>query len=222
MARSIGAKCSPAGDIVDCHCCALAWRVQRPMAKTSTASKQLDPRRVAPEGPFRHPRLYLVGEAPGVEEAEQGRPFVGPAGSALRKMLEEAGINLGQLRLANVIPFRPIEYCKGRKLRNRTPTLEEIDHYGAAVLADIRRSRPGVVVALGSTAARLFGASRPIRASRKAKVQFGGCPVCITFHPAYARRFGGSNGDLWRKTVADLRRAWEESAVHVQSKSAGG
>lgn len=191
------------------------------MAQTSTANKQLDRRRVAPEGPFRRPRLYLIGEAPGAEEAEQGRPFVGPAGSALRKMLEQAGIDLGQVRLANVIPFRPIEYSKGRKLRNRTPTLEEIDRYGAAVLADIRRSRPGVVVALGSTAARLFGASRSIRASRKAKLQFDGCPLRITFHPAYARRFGGSNGDLWRKTVADLSRAWEESAVHLHSNSVG-
>ncbi|WP_082637282.1 uracil-DNA glycosylase family protein [Bradyrhizobium retamae] len=47
-------------------------------------NKRLDQRRVAPEGLIRQPRLYLVGEAPGAEEAEQGRPFVGPAGCALR------------------------------------------------------------------------------------------------------------------------------------------
>jgi uracil-DNA glycosylase family 4 len=62
--------------------------------------------------PLKRPRLYLVGEAPGAEEAEQGRPFVGAAGSALRKMVEEAGIDARKLRLANAIPFRPIAYSK--------------------------------------------------------------------------------------------------------------
>ncbi|WP_409410723.1 uracil-DNA glycosylase family protein [Bradyrhizobium sp. sBnM-33] len=117
------------------------------------------------------------GEAPGAEEAEQGRPFVGPAGCALRKLLEQAGIDLRQLRLANAIPFRPIEHTEKSTLRNRAPTIEEINHYGAAVLTDIRRSKPRVVVALGSTAARLFSASRSLRASRKAKLQFDGRPA---------------------------------------------
>src|ERR671930_1169657 len=102
------------------------------MAKASVANKDLDHRRVAPEGRFRRPRLYLIGEAPGAEEAAQGRPFVGPAGGALRKMLEEAGIDSGQLRLANAIPFRSIEQSKDRKPRNRNPTTEEIKHYRAA------------------------------------------------------------------------------------------
>jgi DNA polymerase len=144
-------------------------------------------------------------------EAAQGKPFVGPAGNALRKMLEEGGIDPGQLRLANAIPFRPIACSKDRKPRNRSPTTEEIQCYGAAVLTDIRRSRPGVIVALGSTAARLFGESQSVRAARKAKLQFEGRPLRITFHPAYVRRFGGRRGDAWRQMVGDLRQAWEES-----------
>lgn len=122
-------------------------------------SKPLDHRRVPPEGLFRRLRLYLVDEAPGAAEAAQGKPFVGPAGNVLRKMLGEAGIDLGQLRLANAIPFRPIEHSKDCKPSNRSPTTEEIQCYGVAALTDIRRSRPAVIVALGSTAARLFGAT---------------------------------------------------------------
>jgi DNA polymerase len=202
------------------HCDILAWRVQEPMSEASAANKHLDHRRVAPEGLFRRPRLYLVGEAPGAEEAEQGRPFVGAAGTALRKMLEEAGIDPRQLRLANAIPFRPIEYSKDHKPRNRTPTIEEIDHYGATVLTDIRRSRPGMIVALGSRAARLFGELRSIRTARKAKLKFENHPLRITFHPAYVRRFGGWNGDLWHQTVADLRQAWEETTCVKRGKRA--
>lgn len=182
------------------------------MAKASLANTDLDHRRVAPEGRFRRSRLYVVGEAPGVEEAAQGRPFVGPAGKALREMLDEAGIDSQQGRLANAIPFRPIAYSKDRKPRNRGPTIDEIDHYGTAVLKDIRRSKPRLIIALGSTASRLLGKSQSIRVTRKAKLQFEGHPLRITFHPAYVRRFGGRNGNAWRQAVADLRRAWQESA----------
>jgi uracil-DNA glycosylase len=190
------------------------------MAKANVANTHLDYHRVAPEGAFRRPRLYVIGEAPGAEEVAQGKPFVGPAGKTLREMLHEAGIDPQLVRLANAIPFRPIAYSKGRKPRNRSPTIEEVSHYGTAVLTDIRRSRPKVIVALGSTASRLFGESQSIRVTRKAKLQFDGRPLRITFHPAYIRRFGGRNGDIWRQAVADLRRAWEESAVHSDSKDA--
>ncbi|WGS21777.1 MULTISPECIES: uracil-DNA glycosylase [unclassified Bradyrhizobium] len=185
---------------------------QEPMVTTSDVSKHLDYRRVAPEGLFRRPRLYFVGEAPGAEESAQGKPFVGPAGRALREMLEEAGIDPKQVRLANAIPFRPIAYSKDRKPRNRSPTVEEVACYGAAVLADIRRSKPGMIIALGSTAARLFGESQSIQAARKARLQFESCRLRVTFHPAYSRRFGGRKGRIWRQAVADLRRAWEDSA----------
>jgi DNA polymerase len=175
-------------------------------------NKHVAHRRVAPNGRFRRPRLYLVGEAPGAEESARGKPFVGPAGRALREMLEEAGIDPKQVRLANAIPFRLIAYSKDRKPRNRSPTTREVGYYGAAVLTDIRRSKPGMIIALGSTAARLFGESRSIQPARKAKLQFESYMLRVTFHPAYARRFGGRKGDVWRRTVADLRRAWMDSA----------
>ena len=71
----------------------VVWRVQEPMPKASPANKLLDHRRVTPHGRLRRPRLYLVREAPGAVEAAQGKPFVGPAGNALRKMLKESGID---------------------------------------------------------------------------------------------------------------------------------
>jgi DNA polymerase len=77
-----------------------------------------------------------------------------------------------------------------------------------------------VIVALGSTAARLFGASHSIRAARKAKLQFVGHLLRITFHPAYVRRFGGRRGDAWRQMIADLRQAWEESGIYADLRSA--
>jgi len=52
-------------------------------------------RAVMGEGPARA-RLLIVGEQPGDHEEEQGRPFIGPAGTLLRGALAEAGIDPAQ------------------------------------------------------------------------------------------------------------------------------
>ena len=82
---------------------------------------RLGDRAVAPEGSL-NARLYLIGEAPGRREAELGRPFVGPVGAALRDMMREAGIDVSEVRLANAIPFRPIERSPEGRIRNRRPS----------------------------------------------------------------------------------------------------
>jgi len=102
-------------------------------------------------------RLYLVGEAPGRREAESGRPFVGPAGQALREMLGEAGIDASSVRLANTIPYRPIERSRTGS-RNRTPSANELRTLGRYVLGDIAKVQPSFIGALGKSAAKLFGA----------------------------------------------------------------
>jgi len=98
--------------------------------------RRFDARAVMPEGSLM-PRVYLVGEAPGHQEAEAGRPFVGPAGAALRDMMREAGMRESKIRLANALPFRPIERSTRRGLRNRRPPEKELRDYGPIVLDDI-------------------------------------------------------------------------------------
>jgi DNA polymerase len=95
--------------------------------------QQFDLRAVMPEGSLA-PHVYLVGEAPGRQEAEAGRPFVGPAGKALRDMMREAGMGEAQLRLANALPFRPNERSAKRGQRNRRPTEKELRDYGRSCL----------------------------------------------------------------------------------------
>ena len=103
----------------------------------------------------------LVGEAPGRQEAEIA-DFVGPVGGALRDMMREAGIDASRVRLANAIPFRPIERSRSGQFRNRRPTAKELRAYGGPVLADITKVQPKIVGALGNAAAMLFGASMPL------------------------------------------------------------
>ena len=159
-----------------------------------------------PEGSLA-PRVYLVGQAPGRQEAEAGRPFVGRAGAALRDMMREASMNQTQIRLANALPFRPIERVK-RGIRNRRPTRKELRDYGPIVLADIAAVRPKLIIALGRSAASLFGASATISSARGQVYCFRHIPVRVTYHPGFVLRFGGRGKRLWRATVRDLRTYW--------------
>ena len=47
--------------------------------------------------------IMVVGEVPGDQEDQQGKPFVGPAGKLLRTTLKEAGIDLKQVYLTNLV-----------------------------------------------------------------------------------------------------------------------
>lgn len=62
--------------------------------------------------------ILLIGEAPGEDEDEQGLAFVGAAGKRLDTSLARAGMQRGDVSIANVFPRRPRD--------NRDPTLDEI------------------------------------------------------------------------------------------------
>ena len=87
-------------------------------------------------------------------------------------MMREAGIDFSRVRLANAIPYRPIERSTRGRLRNRTPTRTELRTYGQSVLSDVATVKPAVIVALGKSAAMLFGVSIPVEQARKHDVLF--------------------------------------------------
>ena len=62
--------------------------------------------------------LMLIGEAPGRQEDEQGKPFVGDVGQLLNGMLREVGVRREDVYVANVIKHRPP--------KNRNPHAGEI------------------------------------------------------------------------------------------------
>ncbi len=64
-------------------------------------------------------RVVVVGEGPGRNEDEQGRPFVGAAGQNLDGLLSEAGLSRGDVFITNAVKCRPPE--------NRRPARVELD-----------------------------------------------------------------------------------------------
>lgn len=56
----------------------------------------------APEAP-----LMMVGDVPGPDEDRSGRPFVGPAGALLDRMLASIGLGRNDIQVAMLVPWRP-------------------------------------------------------------------------------------------------------------------
>ena len=142
--------------------------------------------------------VMFVGEAPGAEEDRLGRPFVGPAGELLDRMIDSVGLSRSAVYVANLVKVRPPE--------NRTPRPAECEACGPWLLSQIAAIRPRVIVALGATPTKyLLRTSTGITRLRGGRVdiEIGRLrfPVVPTFHPAY----------VLRQYTTDVRRAvWED------------
>ena len=101
------------------------------------------------EGPA-NPLLLFIGEAPGAQEAEQGRPFVGKAGRQLDDMLQWAGIDRASAYVTNAVKYRPIR-PGARGMRNRTPDRAERKEGLALLKKEILLLRPRWIATLGNT-----------------------------------------------------------------------
>jgi uracil-DNA glycosylase len=142
------------------------------------------------------PRFALVGEAPGAQEDETGRPFVGRSGALLDLLLREAGLDRAQAAVLNVVKCRPPG--------NRTPKATEVARCSGWLRRQLELLDPPVVVALGLSAAKWFLGPRTVLAQVRARPHVvGGRAVWATYHPSAAIRFG-PNGAPRAGLLADL------------------
>jgi DNA polymerase len=88
--------------------------------------------------------VMLVGQNPGADEDESGRPFVGRAGKFLNKTLTEYGIDRSQLFVTNIV--------KHVTPQNRKPSDDEIAVCLPYLLTQIQIIKPKVIVLLGAAA----------------------------------------------------------------------
>jgi uracil-DNA glycosylase family 4 len=144
-------------------------------------------RAVPGEGPA-SARLLIVGEGPGRHEDRAGRPFVGPAGQLLDRLLREAGIDRERVFVTNAVRCRPPG--------NRTPTPEELSACWLWTEQIIAAVDPDYILALGATALSLFDPSRRIRRDHGQPFWWQARRVLPTFHPAAALRDKAVEDDL--------------------------
>lgn len=121
--------------------------------------------------------IMLVGEAPGAKEDESGRPFVGPAGRILNKILEEVGIRREDVYITGVVKCRPPQ--------NRLPKREEVAACVPFLAKQIEILQPKIIVCLGSLAAKtIIDPKTKISEVRGKWVEKNGRKIMPTYHPA--------------------------------------
>ena len=118
------------------------------------------------EGPL-NAKVMLVGQNPGAEEDETGRPFVGRAGKFLTKALEENGIKREDVFITNIV--------KHVSPQNRKPFSDEVASCLPYLTAQISVIKPKIIVLLG--------------ASAKDTPRLEGIEYIQVIHPSAALRF---------------------------------
>lgn len=149
-------------------------------------------RAVFGEGPPNAP-LMLVGEQPGDREDVEGRPFVGPAGRLLDRILADAGIERGSVYLTNAVKhFKWV--ARGKRRIHQTPLVSEVNACLPWLDAELEVVNPRIVVAMGATAARaLLGPSvRPTRDRGERLELSDGREAYVTVHPSSILRLRDS------------------------------
>ncbi|MEA3191292.1 MAG: uracil-DNA glycosylase [Thermoplasmata archaeon] len=148
--------------------------------------------------------VVLVGEAPGRNEDETGRPFCGAAGRNLDLGLAEAGLTRADVFVTSVVKCRPPG--------NRDPTTEEKELCRQHLLAQLEAIQPRVVVALGRHGLHGILGGDPAADFAKLAGTFlqtpAGLPLWVSWHPAaiiYRQKWKPDYLRHWREFGAWLR-----------------
>lgn len=108
-----------------------------------------------------HPKLMIIGEAPGREEIESLIPFHGASGKELMKSLASIGLKREDVYITSAVRSRPYSVKKVfskkenkevTKYPNRKPTKKEILAHAPLLDFELRYAQPKVIVTVGTTA----------------------------------------------------------------------
>jgi uracil-DNA glycosylase len=130
------------------------------------------------EGPA-NSKIMFVGEGPGQNEDEQGRPFVGAAGKLLTELLASIGLNRSDVFITNIVKCRPPN--------NRAPKKSEIEACSPYLTAQIGLIKPQIVCALGTPAiATLLGEEYSATKAHGRAISKDSLTILPMYHPAAA------------------------------------
>ena len=163
---------------------------------------------VPPIGP-KNAKIFLCGEAPGLEEERNKIPFVGSSGKILNTMLREAGIDRAKCRIDNVANVRPPgnnfgHFYEDKQRRIPKPALIE---QRKRLHQEIESTNPNVIIALGAEALKALTDHQYITKWRGSILMSKYGKLVPTIHPASVMR----QWSLRPIVIFDLKRAKLES-----------
>ena len=141
--------------------------------------------------------VAVVGESPGPPDIDSGRPFMGPAGQMLNRILEAIGLKREDCYLTNTVKY----ISAGDEL---TPDI--LSFFTPYLHRELAVVRPEVVIAFGNTPTRaLLHTKKPISKVRGEFHDYQGAKLMPTFNPAYLLRDPTKKREVWEdmKKVRD-------------------
>ncbi len=156
----------------------------------------------------------FVGEQPGDQEDQAGRPFVGPSGRLLDAALHAAGIDRDGVYVTNAVKhFKFVHKELTRRRLHKRPNPAEVRACRPWLEEEIRLVAPGVIVALGSTAAQaLLGKAFKVTEARGKVLASEWGSVLATVHPSAVLR---APGDAREQARRDCFRDIGRVAKHL-------
>jgi DNA polymerase len=144
------------------------------------------------------PRVVFFGEGPGAEEDRTGRPFVGPAGELLTKMIVACKFAREETYILNTVKCRPPN--------NRNPLSDEIENCRPFFELQLELLQPEYIVCLGLVAARALLKSEQNVGQMRGKLHhYCSSKVLVTYHPAYLLRNPNAKKAAWEDLQIMLR-----------------
>jgi uracil-DNA glycosylase family 4 len=137
----------------------------------------------------KHAKVAVVGESPGPPDIDSGRPFMGPAGQMLERILSSIGLARSDCYLTNVIKA----ISQGDEI-----TPEWLSFFTPYLHRELAAARPKVIIAFGNTPTRaLLRTKKPISQMRGEFHDYEGTPLMPTFNPAYLLRDPTKKREVW-------------------------
>jgi len=140
------------------------------------------------EGPV-GARAAVVGESPGPPDIDSGKPFMGPAGQMLERILSSIGLARADCYLTNVVKV----ISQGDEI-----TPEWLSFFTPYLHRELSAARPRVVISFGNSPTRaLLRTKKPISQLRGEFQDYDGTPLMPTFTPAYLLRVPSKKREGW-------------------------
>ncbi|MBA3440057.1 MAG: uracil-DNA glycosylase [Pyrinomonadaceae bacterium] len=133
--------------------------------------------------------VAVVGESPGAPDIDTGRPFMGPAGEMLNRILSAIGLDRNDCYLTNAVKI----ISSGDEI-----TPDVLVFFTPYLHRELAVVRPRVVIAFGNTPTRaLLNTKRPISQMRGDFHDYRGMKLMPTFNPAYLLRDPTKKREVW-------------------------
>src|SRR5918998_484630 len=140
------------------------------------------------EGPV-GARAAVVGESPGAPDIDSGRPFMGPAGLMLNKILASVGLRREECYLTNTVKM----ISAGDEM-----TPDVLSFFTPYLHRELRAVGPRAVISFGNTPTRaLLKTKKPISQLRGNFHEYQGAQLMPTFNPAYLLRDPSKKREVW-------------------------